>query len=42
MIKSINPATGKTVKTYTALDSAGIEAALVQAGVMTGAFFVFP
>jgi len=31
MIKSINPATGKTIKTYEALDTAGIEAALVQA-----------
>jgi len=31
MIKSINPATGKTIKEYTALDAGGIEAALVQA-----------
>lgn len=31
MIKSINPATGETIKTYIALDAAGIETALVQA-----------
>lgn len=31
MIKSINPATGKTIRTYTELDTAGIETALVQA-----------
>ncbi len=31
MIKSINPATGETIKTYTALDTRGIEAALAQA-----------
>ncbi len=31
MIKSINPATGETIKTYAALDAAGIETALEQA-----------
>jgi len=31
MIKSINPATGKTIKTYDELDFVGIEAALAQA-----------
>ncbi|MCF6219809.1 MAG: NAD-dependent succinate-semialdehyde dehydrogenase [Robiginitomaculum sp.] len=31
MMKSINPATGETIKEYTALDAGGIEAALVRA-----------
>ncbi|MCF6275531.1 MAG: aldehyde dehydrogenase family protein, partial [Robiginitomaculum sp.] len=31
MIKSVNPATGKTIKQYTALDAGGIEAALAKA-----------
>ena len=31
MIKSINPATGETIKTYAELNAAGIESALVQA-----------
>lgn len=30
MIKSINPATGETIKTYEAMNAAGIEAALAQ------------